>query len=76
MVEYRYFRKHLRQRPGKIGKLGGYGPQGDQTFRATDQADDDFELLVFWVYCKLFVDTSAVRHLYRDTSDGRKIVQF
>ena len=45
-VEYRSFRKHLRQRPGKIGKLGGYGPQGDRTFGATEQADDDAELQV------------------------------
>ena len=45
-VEYRSFRKHLRQRPGKIGKLGGYGPQGDRTFGATDEADDDTEVLV------------------------------
>ena len=45
-VEYRSFRRHLRQRPGKIGKLGGYGPQGDRTFGATDQADDDAEIQV------------------------------
>ena len=27
-------------------KLGGYGPQGDRTFGATDQADDDGGLQV------------------------------
>ena len=31
-IEYRSFRKHLRQRPGRMGKLGTYGPQGDRTF--------------------------------------------
>ena len=45
-VEYRSFRKHLRQQPGKVGKLGGYGPQGDRTFGATDQTDDDAEVQV------------------------------
>ena len=45
-VEYRSFRKHLRQQPGKVGKLGGYGPQGDRTFGATDQTDDDVEVHV------------------------------
>lgn len=46
-VEYRSFRKHLRQRPGKVGKLGGYGPQGDRTFSdELDQADDDVEIQI------------------------------
>ena len=45
-VEYRSFRKRLRQQPGKVGKLGGYGPQGDRTFGATDQTDDDVEVQV------------------------------
>ena len=72
-VEYRSFRKHLRQRPGKIGKLGGYGPQGDQTFGATDQADDnteiqvelDPELLKSMVYDGLIlVDCLGVRKFY------------
>ena len=45
-VEYRSFRKHLRQQPGKIGKLGGFGRQGDRTFGATDQADDDVEIQI------------------------------
>lgn len=45
-IEYRSFRRHLRQRPGKMGKLGGYGPQGDRTFGATDQTDDDAEVQI------------------------------
>ena len=45
-VEYRSFRKHLRQRPGKVGKLGGYGPQGDRTFGTIDHTDHGVEVQV------------------------------
>ena len=45
-VEYRSFRRHLRQRPGRIGKLSGYGPQGDRTFGPTDESDDDIDVHV------------------------------
>ncbi len=42
-VEYRPFRKHLRQRPGKTAKLGGYGPQGDRTFSSSDAPEEELE---------------------------------
>ena len=43
-VEYRSFRRHMRQRSGRIGRIRGYGPQGDRTFGPGDKADDDVEV--------------------------------
>lgn len=45
-IEYRSFRRHLRQRPGRIGRLGGYGPQGDRTFGPADESDDAVDVHV------------------------------
>lgn len=45
-IEYRSFRKHLRQRPGKLGRLRGYGPQGDRTFGPADESEDDTDVHV------------------------------
>ena len=42
-VEYRPFRKHFRQRPGRTAKLGGYGPQGDRTFSSSDAVEEQLE---------------------------------
>ena len=44
-IEYRAFRRSLRQRPGRLGKLGGYGPQGDRTFATGDQEGDDVDVV-------------------------------
>ena len=42
-IEYRAFRRSLRQRPGKLGKLGGYGPQGDRTFAGNEKEEEEDE---------------------------------
>ena len=42
-VEYRPFRQHLRQRPGKTAKLQDYGPQGDRTFSSFDASEEELE---------------------------------
>lgn len=43
-VEYRSFKRHVRLRSGRIGRLRGYGPQGDRTFGTGEKADDDVEV--------------------------------
>ena len=43
-IEYRAFRRHLRQHPGKIGKMGAFGPQGDRSFVSVNESDDDMHV--------------------------------